>query len=68
MYKCKCSVCGKEKDPLALRINEDFKTECIACASGVRDTMFRKEIEDYFILTQKAFFDSADKIWKRLGV
>jgi len=64
MDKIKCRICNKDRDIMAVRINtEDKKNiyiECIECASGYPEGEFLKE--------QQTFFDSADRIWKQMGV
>ena len=60
MKTVKCKICNKDRNIMAVRINTDemknIYVECIECAVGMEG------IEDEFIKTQNAFFDSAYKI------
>ena len=61
--KINCFVCGEKKNPLAMRISSvTKKSECIECTTDGFVT------EKEFLETQQKFWDSADKIWKQLGV
>jgi len=57
-----CPECNELKDSYSFSLHNEKRLCCYACYSGNR------ALEEELLNDQYAFFNAADRIWKKLGV